>query len=111
MYWWFGNMVQNNLSVWDASEEKYIYLNEKFGPKVVNRADFANSVMAPASDSEAATVLSKYRSIYNSYLTNIIFAEDDAAFETALPAFYTAMDDIGIAKLEAHYSQAHQAAK
>lgn len=110
MYWWFGNMVSNNISVWDASEEKYVYLNEKFGPKVVNRSDLANSVMAPASDSEAATVLSKYRSIYNSYLTNIIFAEDDAAFETAVQAFYTAMDDIGIATLEAHYTQAHQAA-
>ena len=55
-------------------------------------------------------MLSKYRSIYNSYLTNIIFAEDDAAFETAVQAFCTAMDDIGIATLEAHYTQAHQAA-
>lgn len=110
MYWWFGNMVQNNLSVWDASEEKYIYLNEQFGPYVVNRSDFASSVLAPDSDSEAATVLAKYRSIYNSYLTEIIFAADDAAFDTALNAFYTAMDDIGIATLEAHYSQAYQAA-
>ena len=110
MYWWFGNSVQNNLSVWDASEEKYIYLNEQFGPKVVNRPDLANSVIAPDGDSEAATVLSKYRSIYNSYLIDIIFAEDDAAFDTAVQAFYTAMDDIGISTLEAAYTEAHRAA-
>lgn len=111
MYWWFGNSVSNNLSVWDASDEKYVYLNEQFGPYVINRADFANSVMAPAGDTEAATVLAKYRSIYNSYLTEIIFAADDAAFQTALNDFYKAMDDIDISTLEAHYTEAHNAAK
>ena len=111
MYWWFGNSVSNNLSVWDASEEKYIYLNEQFGPYVQNRPDFASSVMSPAGDSEAATVLSKYRSVYNSLLTEIIFAEDDAAFNAALEAFYAGMEDINISVLEAHYTEAHNAAK
>lgn len=110
MYWWFGNTVSNNLYMWDASDEKYIYLNEQYGPKVVNRADFANSVIAPDSDSDAATVLSKYRSIYNSHLIDIVFAEDDAAFDAAVKAFYAAMDEIGISTLEEAYTEKHRAA-
>ena len=96
--------------MWDASDEKYIYLNEQYGPKVVNRPDLANSVIAPDSESEAATVLSKYRSIYNSHLIDIVFAEDDAAFDAAVKAFFAAMDEIGIEKLEAAYTEKHHAA-
>ena len=67
--------------------------------------------MSPAGDSDAATVLAKYRSIYNSLLTEIIFAADDAAFQAAVDAFYAGMEDINISVLEAHYTEAHNAAK
>ena len=110
MYWWFGSSVWNNLSVWDASNAKFAYLNEQFGPHISYRPDFSTMVMAPDADSDEATIFAKYRSIYNSYLAEIVFAETDEAFEGALTAFYTAMDDIGIATLEAHYTKAHQEA-
>lgn len=109
MYWWFGSSVWNNLSVWDANDAKYAYLNEQFGPHVVYRPDFASMNMAPAGDSNEATILAKYKSIYNSYLADIVFAETDEAFDAAVNAFYTAMDDIGIAELEAYFTQAHKA--
>lgn len=108
MYWWFGSSVWNNLSMWDAKDPKFAYLNDQFGPHIVYRPDFAGLIMAPDADSEAATVLSKYRSSYNSYLADIIFAKTDEAFEAAVQKFFASMDDIGISKLEEHYTQAHK---
>ena len=109
MYWWFGNSVQNNITTWDASDEKMGYLNAVFGPHIVSRPDFANTYLKPAADSEAGTIFSKYRSQYNHFLADIVFAETDEAFDKAVQTFKDEMKAMGIEKLEKHYTDAHNA--
>lgn len=105
VYFFFNSSALANVLYWEKEEDpEYDHYNEVFGPHIEYHEEYASSVIKPAVDSDEGVILSKFSSVFNSYLVDIVFAENEEAALAGIDALNKAMDDMGCAKLEDYYT-------
>lgn len=104
-YFFFNSSALANVLYWEKEADPlYDHFNEVFGPHIEYHNEYNSQIIKPASDSDEGTILSKYQSVFNSYLVDIVFAESEEAAVAALKTMNDAMDAMGCQQLEAYYT-------
>lgn len=106
-YWFACSGLKWNIHFWNKDDEFYAFYNDLYGDKIKYVPAFDNIDPDPASDE--GVIISKLTTLFETSCVKIVFAKDKQAAMDELNAFIAKSEEIGLAQVEAVWTQNYRA--